>query len=322
VFSNFKALLMKYLNEARRVIDNEVKGILQAASKLDDSFERLIEVISNSKGRLVMCGMGKSGHIAKKMFATFVSTGTPSMYMHPAEAFHGDLGMIQKEDIFFAISYSGETSEVTQLLPFIKANGNILIAMTGNPESTLGEISDFHVDIGVEKEACPLNLAPTTSTTVSLVLGDAIAVALMKASNFQEENFAKYHPGGSLGRKLLLTVKDTLLPASFVGINDDILSVLKSMSLSSSGVTLVGNESALVGIITDGDVRLALSKLNANKVSKVLASDIMSKKPKIVSASCKCGDADIRMHNEGINSLIVKEHGVVLGVYDNLNRKK
>jgi arabinose-5-phosphate isomerase len=322
VFSNFKALLMKYLNEARRVIDNEVKGILQAASKLDDSFERLIEVISNSKGRLVMCGMGKSGHIAKKMFATFVSTGTPSMYMHPAEAFHGDLGMIQKEDIFFAISNSGETSEVTQLLPFIKANGNILIAMTGNPESTLGEISDFHVDIGVEKEACPLNLAPTTSTTVSLVLGDAIAVALMKASNFQEENFAKYHPGGSLGKKLLLTVKDTLLPANFVGVNDDIISVLKSMSLSSSGVTLVGSEFDLVGIITDGDIRLALSKVDANEVFKVLASDIMSKKPKIVSASCKCGDADIQMQNEGINSLIVKEHGLVLGVYDNLNRKR
>lgn len=313
---------MGYLNEAKKVIENEIKGIKEVASKLDDSFEMLIEAIANSKGRLVMCGMGKSGHIAKKMFATFVSTGTPSMYMHPAEAFHGDLGMIQKEDIFFAISNSGETSEVTQLLPFIKANGNILIAMTGNPDSTLGLTSDFHLNIGVEKEACPLNLAPTTSTTVSLVLGDAIAVALMKASNFQTENFAKYHPGGSLGRKLLLTVKDTLLPANFVGVNDDILTILKTMSLSSSGVTLVGSESDLVGIITDGDIRNILSKVGSNEAFKILASDIMNKKPKTVSALCKCGDADMQMQNEGINSLIVKENGIVLGVYDNLNRKK
>jgi arabinose-5-phosphate isomerase len=315
-------MLMTYLNEAKKVIDNEIKGIIEVASKLNDSFEQLIEVISNSKGRLVMCGMGKSGHIAKKMFATFVSTGTPSMYMHPAEAFHGDLGMIQENDIFFAISNSGETSEVTQLLPFIKANGNILISMTGNPESTLGQISDFHLDIGVEKEACPLNLAPTTSTTVSLVLGDAIAVALMKASNFQAENFAKYHPGGALGRKLLLTVKDTLLPANFVSINDDIISVLKSMSLSSSGIILVGNASDLIGVITDGDIRLALAKAEPNEVCNILASDIMSKEPKTVSAVCRCGDADIRMQNEGINSLIVKDKDLILGVYDNLNRKK
>jgi arabinose-5-phosphate isomerase len=216
---------MTYLEEAKRVIINEVAGINEVSAKLDSSFEWLIETLANSKGRVVMCGMGKSGHIAKKIFATFVSTGTPSMFMHPAEAFHGDLGMIQHEDIFFAISNSGETSEITQLLPFIKANGNTLVSMTGNINSTLAQISDFHLDIGVKKEACPLNLAPTTSTTVSLVLGDAIAVSLMQASNFQEENFAKYHPGGALGRKLLLTVKDTLQPTKFVSISDDILTV-------------------------------------------------------------------------------------------------
>jgi arabinose-5-phosphate isomerase len=313
---------MTYLNEAKKVIDNEVEGIYEVAAKLDDSFEQLIETISNSKGRLVMCGMGKSGHIAKKMFATFVSTGTPSMYMHPAEAFHGDLGMVQEEDIFFAISNSGETSEVIQLLPFIKANGNTLISMTGNTESTLAKLSDFHLDIGVVKEACPLNLAPTTSTTVSLVLGDAIAVALMKASNFQVESFAKYHPGGNLGRKLLLTVKDTLLPANFVAVNDDILTILKTMSSSSSGLILVGEKSNLAGVITDGDIRTVLSKTDSTEVFRILASDIMSKNPKAVSALCKCGDADVLMQNEGINSLIVKDSGVVIGVYDNLNRKK
>jgi arabinose-5-phosphate isomerase len=313
---------MTYLNEAKKVIDNEIKGIYEVAAKLDDSFEQLIEAISNSKGRLVMCGMGKSGHIAKKMFATFVSTGTPSMYMHPAEAFHGDLGMIQEEDIFFAISNSGETSEVIQLLPFIKANGNTLISMTGNTESTLAKLSNFHLDIGVEKEACPLNLAPTTSTTVSLVLGDAIAVALMKASNFKAENFAKYHPGGNLGRKLLLTVKDILLPAKFVAVNDDILTILKTMSSSSSGLVLVGEKSNLAGVITDGDIRTVLSKTDSTKVFRILASDIMTKNPKAVSTLCKCGDADVLMQNEGINSLIVKDFGVVIGVYDNLNRKK
>lgn len=312
---------MKYLNEAKNVIDIELKGIREVMAKLDVSFEQIIETMSNSKGRIVMCGMGKSGHIAKKIFATFVSTGTPSMYMHPAEAYHGDLGMIQKEDIFFAISNSGETSEVTQLLPFIRANGNTLIAMTGNPGSTLGRISDFHLNIGVEKEACPLNLAPTTSTTASLVLGDAIAVALMKASNFKADNFAKYHPGGSLGRKLLLTVKDALKPANFVSASDDILTLLKTMTLTSSGLVLVGTESNLMGVITDGDIRSAISKVDSSQAFKIQASDIMSTDPKTVTSVCKCGDADMQMQILAINSLIVKENGLVLGVYDNLNRK-
>lgn len=313
---------MSYLNEAQRVIDNEIQGIKEAASKLDGSFELLVELIAASEGRVVMCGMGKSGHIAKKMFATFVSTGTPSMYMHPAEAFHGDLGMIQEKDIFFAISNSGETAEVLQLLPFIKANGNALIAMTGNKESTLARTSDFHLDIGVSKEACPLNLAPTTSTTVSLVLGDAIAVALMKASNFKAENFAKYHPGGSLGRKLLSTVKDALLPANYVSKDDDILTILKAMSSSRAGLILVGSEVELVGVITDGDIRAILSQTDSSQIFTVLASDFMSNNPKTVSHVCKCGDADALMKCEGINSLIVKENNVVLGIYNNLNRKK
>lgn len=313
---------MSYLQEAFNVIENEIDGINFVKKKLNLDFDNLINAISNSHGRVIMCGMGKSGHIAKKIFATLVSTGTPSLYMHPAEAFHGDLGMIKKEDIFFAISNSGETSEVIQLLPFIKSNGNLLVSMTGNVNSTLANVSDYHIDIGVEKEACPLNLAPTTSTTVSLVLGDAIAVALMKASNFQAENFAKYHPGGTLGRKLLLTVKDTLLPAYFVAVNDDILDVLKAMSSSSSGLILVGDKSNLVGVITDGDIRTALTKTDSTEVLRMLASDIMTVNPRTVSAFCKCGDADVLMQNEGINSLIVTELSVVLGVYDNLNRKK
>jgi arabinose-5-phosphate isomerase len=312
---------MNSIEVAKAVINDEIKGILEVENKIDESFNALIQTISTSKGRVVMCGMGKSGHIAKKIFATLVSTGTPSMYMHPAEAFHGDLGMVLKEDMFFVISNSGETSEVTQLLPYIKANGNILISMTGNSESTLSKCSDFHLDIGVEKEACPLNLAPTTSTTVSLVLGDAIAVALMKYSGFKAENFAKYHPGGSLGRKLLLTVKDVLEPLKFVAKSDDVLTVLKVMSISSSGVIAVGNESNLLGIITDGDIRKSLTRASSD-VLRIQASEIMTKTPKTVSSLCKCGDADNLMHNEGVNSLVVTKSGLAIGIYNNLNRKK
>jgi arabinose-5-phosphate isomerase len=313
---------MSYILEAKSVIRNEIDGILEVESKLDESFENLISVISNSSGRVVMCGMGKSGHIAKKIFATLVSTGTPSMYMHPAEAFHGDLGMIKAEDIFFAISNSGETAEVTQLLPFIKNNGNILVSMTGNPNSTLASVSNFHIDIGVKKEACPLNLAPTTSTTVSLVLGDAIAIALMKAKSFKAENFAKYHPGGSLGRKLLMTVKDSLIEGTYVQELDSFIDVISTMSTSKTGTVLVGTNKNLLGIITDGDIRKYLSKNNKNNYLDATASDLMTRTPKVISSLTKCGDADKKMFVDGVNSLIVKDGDTILGIYDNLNRKK
>ncbi|MDH6018046.1 KpsF/GutQ family sugar-phosphate isomerase [Vibrio splendidus] len=312
---------MSYILEAKSVIRNEIDGILEVESKLDESFECLISSISNSSGRVVMCGMGKSGHIAKKIFATLVSTGTPSMYMHPAEAFHGDLGMIKEEDIFFAISNSGETAEVTQLLPFIKDNGNTLVSMTGNRGSTLASVSDFHIDIGVKKEACPLNLAPTTSTTVSLVLGDAIAIALMKAKDFKEENFAKYHPGGSLGRKLLMTVKDSLIEGIYVNECDSFIDVISIMSTSKTGTVLVGSNKNLLGIITDGDIRKHLTKYKGSNYLEATASNLMTRNPKVISSLTKCGDADKKMFVDGVNSLIVKDGDEVLGIYDNLNRK-
>lgn len=313
---------MSYILEAKSVIRNEIDGILEVESKLDESFDDLISVISDSSGRVVMCGMGKSGHIAKKIFATLVSTGTPSMYMHPAEAFHGDLGMIKAEDIFFAISNSGETAEVTQLLPFIKNNGNILVSMTGNPNSTLASVSDFHLNIGVKKEACPLNLAPTTSTTVSLVLGDAIAIALMKAKSFKEENFAKYHPGGNLGRKLLMTVKDFLVEGTYVKEFDSFIDVVSSMSTSKTGTVLVGTSKNLLGIITDGDIRKFLNKDREINYLNATASDLMTKTPKVISCLTKCSDADQKMAVDGVNSLVVKDGDRIIGIYDNLNRKK
>lgn len=312
---------MNYLTEAKNVINNEIVGIREVASKLDNTFNELIHVISSSKGRVVMCGMGKSGHIAKKIFATLVSTGTPSMFMHPAEAFHGDLGMIQADDIFFAISNSGETSEVTKLLPFIKNNGNTLIAMTGNKESTLGLLADYHIDIGVTKEACPLNLAPTTSTTASLVVGDAVAIALMKASGFKAENFAQYHPGGSLGRKILASVKDELIEAIFVKVDDDLVTIFKAMSNSANGIVLVGDSDKLEGVITDGDIRKVLSQIDASEIPRIIARGIMTSSPSCVQSICKCSDADLLMEKKGINSLVVKELNQVLGIYNNLNRK-
>ncbi|HGJ5873450.1 SIS domain-containing protein [Arsenophonus apicola] len=313
---------MDYLSHAKLAIHNEIEGIKYVESKLDDNFNKIIDTIHFSSGRVVMCGMGKSGHIAKKIFATLVSTGTPSLFMHPAEAYHGDLGMIKKEDIFFVISNSGETSEVTQLLPFINRNGNILISMTGNSQSTIAKSSTFHIDIRIEREACPLNLAPTTSTTASLVIGDAIAIALMHANNFRVENFAQYHPGGALGKKLLSTVREYTNPAIFVSSNTTLIDILTELSRSYSGTILVGNEDKLYGVITDGDIRKKLLQVDKKEIFDITAKEIMTIDPKTTSANTKCNDANMKMERHGINSLVVIENGKVFGIYDNLNRKR
>ena len=200
---------MNYINIAKEVAKVETEAILATADRLDVNFCEIVEAIKNSNGRVVFSGMGKSGHIAKKIFATFISTGTPSMFLHPGEAFHGDLGMVMPEDIFIAISNSGETDELVRLIPFLKDNGNKIVAMTGAPEnSTLGISADYTIDISVAQEACPLNLAPTSSTTATLVMGDALAISLMYAKRFSSENFARFHPGGALGRRLLGMVSD------------------------------------------------------------------------------------------------------------------
>jgi arabinose-5-phosphate isomerase len=311
-----------YLKIANEVIENEIKGIREAKSLLDNRFNQLINYIANSSGRVVMCGMGKSGHIAKKIFATFVSTGTPSMYMHPAEAFHGDLGMIKSEDIFFAISNSGETDEVIKLLPFIKSNKNTLIAMTGNANSTLAKMSDFHVNISVEKEACPLNLAPTTSTTVSLVLGDAIAIALMKANDFKEENFAVYHPGGNLGRKLLSMVIDESREPVYVSLNCSLIDIMKIMSENLTGLVVVGDKGACEGIVTDGDIRKCLANYEHGDMRDIKAEQLMRVSPYRIDGNTRCVIADKKMEEFGINSFLVEIKGQIVGVYDNLNRKR
>ena len=253
---------MSYLKVAQSVFDVEIAGLKEVQKHLPANFDEIIEMIVKAKGRCVITGMGKSGLVGKKISATMASTGTRSFFMHPGEAYHGDLGMIHSEDIILAISNSGETEEVIKLLPFFKENKNIVIAMTGKENSTLTKHSDYFLNIGVSKEACPLELAPTTSTTVTLAMGDALAVALMKARNFKAENFAKFHPGGSLGRKLLTKVSDVMknknLPVLASNmVFDEVLSVISSGMLG-IGVLLEGQK--IIGVISDGDIRRVLKE--------------------------------------------------------------
>ncbi|MBY6212238.1 KpsF/GutQ family sugar-phosphate isomerase [Microbulbifer agarilyticus] len=312
---------MTYKDIAQSVIELEAGELLKLSSKLTGVFDDAVNEVLSSKGRVIVCGMGKSGHIGKKIFATLVSTGTPSMFLHPGEAFHGDLGMVQPEDVFLAISNSGETEELVRLIPFLKDNGNTLISMTGRPESSLAVASKYHIDIGVENEACPLQLAPTTSTTATLVMGDAFAISLMKARNFKPENFARFHPGGSLGRKLLGRVSDFAKPAVSVGVNDDFKTVLGRMAQSEGGIVAVIDRGGLVGVITDGDIKRVLSKHEISSFVDFCANDFMSADPKCVSIDTKCSDADQLMNSFGVNSLLVVDQQEEYFIYQNLNRR-
>jgi arabinose-5-phosphate isomerase len=245
---------------AKRVFDIEVEALQNVAGLIDDEFTRVVEAILNTDGKIIVIGIGKSGIIGKKIAATFSSTGTPSFFLHPGEAFHGDLGIVGKNDKVIIISYSGETDEVLKVIPYLKWNKNIIIGITGNPNSTIAKNSDHHLNINITREACPLALAPTSSTTATLVMGDALAVALMETRSFREEDFARFHPGGSLGRKLLVKVKDQMrvdnLP--FIDTSASFTDVLLRMSEGRLGMVVVGDMQYVRGIITDGDLRRAL----------------------------------------------------------------
>lgn len=255
---------MSFLKTAKTVFENEIEALNKLQAGLDDSFTRACELMLNCKGKVVLCGMGKSGHIAHKIAATLASTGTSSFFMHPGEANHGDLGMLAKDDVLIGISNSGETHELNNLLPTIKRLGIPLIAITNNAASTLAKFSDVTLDIKVEKEACSLGLAPTTSTTATLVLGDAMAIALLEAKGFTADDFALSHPGGLLGRRLLLTVDDIMarddeLP--LVDISASVTKALLEMSNKGLGMTgVVDHTNTLLGVFTDGDLRRALDK--------------------------------------------------------------
>jgi len=297
---------MNIINIAKEVFEIESKEIANLSNLLTDDFEEAIKVIFKSQGKLIISGMGKSGIIGKKIAATLASTGTPSFFLHPAEAYHGDLGMIEKNDIVLLISNSGETDEVLKIIPFLKSQRNITISMSGNPKSTLAKNTDYHLNVAVQKEACPLQLAPTSSTTATLVMGDAIAIALMKLRNFKDKDFAQFHPGGSLGRRLLTRLVDIMkkdnLPIS--NINDNVIEVLHKITSYGLGLSVVCENKKIIGLITDGDLRKAI-ELNKNNFFDLTAGELLVKSPIVVNKNLKLTDAQHIMENKKINSLLV-----------------
>lgn len=307
---------MDYLNIARQTLSIEEHGLATLRERLDRTFNDVVELILTGQGRLVVSGIGKSGLIGQKMVATFASTGTPSFFLHPTEAFHGDLGMLKPIDIVILISYSGETDDVNKLIPSLQNFGNKIIAMTGNPSSTLAKNADYVLNIAVEREACPNNLAPTTSALVTLALADALAVALIKARNFQPQDFARFHPGGSLGRRLLTRVRNamqTKLPV--VAPNTPFSECITTMNEGRMGVAVVMENDALAGIITDGDIRRAFSAKGV-KCIRLNAQDIMSRNPKTVEADTFLSQAEDYMREHKIHSLIVTDNGKVVGLVE------
>ncbi|PMO71082.1 KpsF/GutQ family sugar-phosphate isomerase [Vibrio splendidus] len=306
---------MSLLDVARKVVETEVAGLMYMSSRLDIDFEHAVNEIISTDGRVIICGMGKSGIIGKKIAASFASTGTPSFFMHPGEAFHGDLGMVKSEDVFIAISNSGETDELLKLIPFLKNNGNYIVAMTGNKLSTLARNAHCLLDISVPKEACPLQLAPTSSTTATLVMGDALTIALMEQRNFQPENFARFHPGGSLGRRLLARVADEMTSQNLplVKLDSDFTTIINAVSSGCIGLALVDVGGNNMAIITDGDLRRALEE-KGKQAFDLKAKDIASFSPTSIQSSASIQDAYEEMERKSITSLLVVDGIEFVGV--------
>lgn len=304
-----------HLKVAARVFSIESKSIEALINNLDAQFNDAVELILNSTGKVIICGMGKSGIIGKKISATLASTGTQSFFMHPGEAYHGDLGMVDSNDIFIAISYSGETDELLKLLPFLKSNNNQIIAITGRKESTLASSSHFHLNVSVEREACPLQLAPTSSTTATLAMGDAMAVALMEARKFQPENFAKFHPGGSLGRRLLSKVKDEMIVDNLPIVRPDTCTkdVVSIMTQVGIGIAVVVKGEQVLGIITDGDLRRSID-LAQSEFFSLTAEIIMTKEAEKIGAFTSMVDAIEIMNRKKVHALLVCENNVLVGI--------
>lgn len=301
---------------AQEVFEIESKEIANLSKRLTDDFEKAIHAILQSSGKLIVSGMGKSGIIGKKIAATLASTGTPSFYLHPGEAYHGDLGMIEENDIVLLISNSGETDEVLKLIPFLKHQKNCTISMSGNDDSTLAKNTNYHLNIAVDKEACPLFLAPTSSTTATLVMGDALAVTLMKLRDFKEENFAKFHPGGSLGRRLLTTVRDVMKKKNLPIISSQatIKEVIQRISEGKLGLVVIIDNNKIMGIITDGDIRRTMESREKDFFN-LKAEDLMSNHPKLIYESDKLISASNIMSQHKINSLlVVNESNDLVGV--------
>lgn len=306
---------MDAIKIAKEVFEIESKTILDLRDNLEEGFNKAIELILSIKGRCVVSGMGKSGHIGAKIAATLASTGTPSFFMHPGEALHGDLGMLTSEDVLLAISNSGETEEVLKLIPVIKKRKIPLIVMAGNQNSTLAKQADIFINIAVKKEACPLQLAPTSSTTATLAMGDAIAVALMRAKNFRPDDFALFHPGGSLGRKLLTRVGDLMVSNNLpiVSPESEFNELVDVMTSGKLGLCIVLENEKLVGIITDGDLRRAL-RANDKPRFDFKAKEIMSESPKTIEASAMASEAEELMLKHKIKEIVVTQNEKIVGI--------
>ena len=294
------------LDVARKAIHTEALALKHLEASLGDAFVRAVDIILASKGKVVVTGMGKSGHVGCKIAATLASTGTPSFFLHPAEAFHGDLGMISKDDVILALSYSGETDEILKLVPFVHDNGNRLIAMTGNAESSLSKNADVHLDVAVKQEACILQLAPTSSTTAQIALGDALAIALMKMRDFTSVDFARLHPGGSLGRRLLMKVGNVMRREELPVVAPDCSAqdMIHAVSRGGLGLIVIGDEGKILGIVTDGDIRRAMESRQA-EFFNIKAMDIATKRPKSISPDEKLIAAEKLMTRHKVNSLLV-----------------
>ena len=297
------------IESARRTIELELRAVEQLQHRIDESFTHAVELLSAVKGRVIVSGMGKSGHIGNKIAATLASTGTPAQFVHPAEACHGDMGMITRSDAALLMSNSGTTAEITALLPLLKRLGLPIVAMTGNPDSTLARAADAHLNISVDEEACPLDLAPTASTTANLVMGDALAIAMLEQSGFTAEDFAFTHPGGALGRRLLTRVSDVLVTGSDipkVSLTMSLADALMEISAKGLGMsTVVDNNDRLLGIFTDGDLRRALEQDYDLRKTQVEA--VMSKGAKTISADALAAEAVARMEADSISALVVTD---------------
>lgn len=324
----------KFLSDApralllgRQVLDIEAAAVQALSTRLNDDFLQALDLILRCEGRVIVSGMGKSGHIARKIAATMSSTGTPAYFVHPGEASHGDLGMVTGSDVFIALSYSGESSELMTIVPILKRQGAKLISMTGNPASSLARVADVHLNAAVDKEACPMGLAPTASTTASLALGDALAVALLDAKGFNAENFARSHPGGSLGRRLLTLVRDIMRSGERMPMvrSDAMLSAaLMEMSRKGVGMTAIVDDHQVVkGIFTDGDLRRTLEK--KLDFSSTPVSSVMSAHPRCITADSMAAEAVQLMEQYNINQMLVvnEQHQLVgaLNMHDLLHAK-
>ena len=295
------------LSSAKTLLATYKGAISRLEGAMDGALDKAIELILNHDGHLVVCGMGKSGLVGRKIAATLSSTGTPALFLHPAEAIHGDLGMVRQNDVMILISNSGETEEVVKLLPALKRLNVKIISLIGRVDSALGKAADVILDASVDKEACPLNLAPTTSSMAALVLGDALAVVLMEHRGFEAADFAARHPGGKLGQKLLNTVSDKMISANlpFVPVDMVMSEVIVEMTKSRLGLALVGTAENLQGIITDGDLRRML--VEARALDKTKAEDVMNASPQFIAATANLGDAEEKMAQAKLQSLVVRQ---------------